>query len=174
MPRPLRTTTIYCLCIGIFFLWFVWLVFFFCFTMNLLEELWFWCLLHDVSPCVSVAVLSRDAKAFGEVFAFFFAPCSQPCLVMATAMGLCGCVFVARVASPAVAPSLCWWGRRRATASVEWRPSGRGKKPTSADGDGLCCGQFDEMTLPVSHPTEMDEGRTGPLSLPSIPQSPAD
>ncbi|RNC36649.1 putative retrotransposon hot spot (RHS) protein [Trypanosoma cruzi] len=142
--------------------------------MDLLEVLWFWCLLHGVSPCVSVAVLSRDAKAFDGMFILLFASCSQPCLAMATAMGLCGCVFVARVASPAVAPSLCWWGRRRATASVEWRPSGRGKTPTSADGDGVCCGQFDEMTLPVSHPTEMDEGRTGPLSLPSIPQSPAD
>ncbi|RNF12511.1 hypothetical protein TcG_09005, partial [Trypanosoma cruzi] len=26
---------------------------FFCFTMNLLWELWFWCLLHGVSQCVS-------------------------------------------------------------------------------------------------------------------------
>ncbi|RNC32715.1 putative retrotransposon hot spot (RHS) protein [Trypanosoma cruzi] len=107
--------------------------------MDLLEEVWFWCLLHGASPCVSVAVLSRGAKAFDEVFTLFFAPYSQPCLVMAAAVRLCDCVLVARVASPAVAPLLCWWGRRRATASVELRPGGRGKAPTAADGDGLCC-----------------------------------
>ncbi|RNC45849.1 hypothetical protein TcCL_NonESM04381 [Trypanosoma cruzi] len=107
--------------------------------MNLLEEVWFWRLLHGASPFVSVAIISRDAEAFDGVFILLFAPCSQPCLVMATAMGLCGCVLVARVAFPAVAPSLCWWGRRRAAASVELRPSGRSKTPTSADGDGLCC-----------------------------------
>ncbi|EAN94540.1 hypothetical protein Tc00.1047053511843.35 [Trypanosoma cruzi] len=30
--------------------------------------------------------------------------------VIAAAVRLCGCVLVARVASPAVAPLLCWWG----------------------------------------------------------------
>ncbi|RNC51406.1 putative retrotransposon hot spot (RHS) protein [Trypanosoma cruzi] len=89
-------------------------------------------------------------------------------LVMAAAVGLCGCVFVSIVASSAVAPSLCWWGRRRATALVE-RRRWRGKAPTAADGDGLCCRRSDEMTSPVSHPTDMDEDRTFSLSLPSVP-----
>ncbi|RNC40105.1 hypothetical protein TcCL_NonESM10462 [Trypanosoma cruzi] len=84
--------------------------FFFCFTMDLLEELWFWWLLHGALPCVSVAVLLRDAKAFDGVLALLFESCIQPCLLMAAAMGFCGCVFVARVASTAVAPLLCWWG----------------------------------------------------------------
>ncbi|RNC54263.1 hypothetical protein TcCL_ESM08321 [Trypanosoma cruzi] len=112
---------------------------FFCFTMNLLEELWFWWLLHGASPCVLVAVLPRDANTFGEVLTLLFESCSQFCLVIAAALGLCDCVFVARVASPAVAPLLCWWGRRRATALVEWRPSLRRKAPAVADGEGLCC-----------------------------------
>ncbi|RNC46063.1 hypothetical protein TcCL_NonESM04176 [Trypanosoma cruzi] len=85
-------------------------VFFVCFTVNLLEEVWFWRLLHGALPRVSVAVLPRDAEAFGGVFTLLFAPCSQSCLVMAAAVGLCGCVLVARIASSfAVAPSLCWW-----------------------------------------------------------------
>ncbi|ESS61131.1 hypothetical protein TCDM_11291 [Trypanosoma cruzi Dm28c] len=84
--------------------------FFFCFTMDLLEELWFWWLLHDALPCVSVAVFPRDAKAFDGVFTLLFAPRSQPCLLMAAAMGPCGCVLVARVASPAIASLLCCWG----------------------------------------------------------------
>ncbi|RNC36371.1 hypothetical protein TcCL_Unassigned00649, partial [Trypanosoma cruzi] len=61
--------------------------FFFCFTMDLLEELWFWWLLHDALPCVSVAVFPRDAKAFDGVLTLLFAPCSQPCLAMAGAVG---------------------------------------------------------------------------------------
>ncbi|RNC39348.1 hypothetical protein TcCL_NonESM11310 [Trypanosoma cruzi] len=106
----------------------------------------FWWLLHDALPCVSVAVFPRDAKAFDEVFTLLFAPCSQPCLLMAAAMGLCDCAPAVRVSSFAVVPSLCWRGRRRATASVELRPSGRGKAPTAADGDGLCCRRSDGMT----------------------------
>ncbi|RNC59258.1 hypothetical protein TcCL_ESM03063 [Trypanosoma cruzi] len=81
---------------------------FFCFTVNLLEEVWFWRLLHGAVPYLSVAVLPRDAEAFDGVFTLLFAPCSQSCVVMAAAVGLCGCVLVARVASSAVAPSLCW------------------------------------------------------------------
>ncbi|RNC36388.1 hypothetical protein TcCL_Unassigned00630 [Trypanosoma cruzi] len=45
--------------------------------MILLEEVWFWCLLHGALPCVSVAVLPRDTEAFDEVFTLLFAPCSQ-------------------------------------------------------------------------------------------------
>ncbi|RNC52208.1 hypothetical protein TcCL_ESM10594 [Trypanosoma cruzi] len=88
--------------------------------MDLLAELWFWCLLHGALLFVSVAVLPRDTEAFDEVFTLFFAPYSQPCLAMAAAVGLCDCVLVARVASPAVAPLLCWWGSERATALVKW------------------------------------------------------
>ncbi|EAN91572.1 hypothetical protein Tc00.1047053506335.15 [Trypanosoma cruzi] len=95
--------------------------------MNLLEELWFWCLLHGASPRVSVAVLPRGAEAFGGVFILLFAPCSRPCLVMAAAVGLCDSAPAVRVSSFAAAPSLCWLGRRRATASVKLRPSGRGR-----------------------------------------------
>ncbi|RNC41781.1 hypothetical protein TcCL_NonESM08644 [Trypanosoma cruzi] len=84
--------------------------FFFCFTMDLLEVLWFWWLLHDASPCVSVAVLPRDAEAFDGVFILLFESSSQPCLVMAAEMGFCGCVLVARVATHAVAASLCVGG----------------------------------------------------------------
>ncbi|RNC38659.1 hypothetical protein TcCL_NonESM12072, partial [Trypanosoma cruzi] len=51
--------------------------------------------------------------------------------VIAAAVRLCGCVLVARVASPAVAPLLCWWGNERATALVKWLPSGRRKAPTA-------------------------------------------
>ncbi|ESS55836.1 hypothetical protein TCDM_12674 [Trypanosoma cruzi Dm28c] len=120
--------------------------FFFFFTMDLLEELWFWCLLHSVSPCVSVAVLPRGAKAFDGVFTLLFAFCSQPCLVMAAAVGLCDCVLAVRVSSFAVVPSLCWWGRRRATASVELCSSRRGKATTADDGDGLCFRRSDGMT----------------------------
>ncbi|RNC33877.1 putative retrotransposon hot spot (RHS) protein [Trypanosoma cruzi] len=137
--------------------------------MNLLWELWFWCLLHGALPCVSVAVLPRGAKAFDGVFALLFAPCSRPCLAMAAAVGLCDCALAARVSSFAAAPSLCWWGRRRANALVELRPSGRGKAPTAADGDGLCCRRCDGRTSPVSQSTEMDEGRTAsptPLIIP--------
>ncbi|EAN81771.1 hypothetical protein Tc00.1047053507727.19 [Trypanosoma cruzi] len=143
---------------------------FFCSTMNLLWELWFWCLLHGASPCVSVAVLPRGAKAFDGVFALLFAPCSRPCLAMAAAVELCDCAPAMRVSSFAAAPSLCWWGRRRANA-LELRPSGRGKAPTAADGDGLCCRRCDGMTSPVSQLTEMDEGRTAspaPLIILSV------
>ncbi|RNC52261.1 putative retrotransposon hot spot (RHS) protein [Trypanosoma cruzi] len=87
---------------------------------------------------------------------------------MAAAVGLCGCLLVACVASSAVASLLCWWRNGGATALVEWRPSGRGKAPTAADGDGLCCRRSDEMMLPVSNPTEIDEGRTFSLFFPSI------
>ncbi|RNC51105.1 hypothetical protein TcCL_ESM11811 [Trypanosoma cruzi] len=38
----------------------------FCFTMNLLEELWFWCLLHGVSPCVSHLLPLLPRCAGGE------------------------------------------------------------------------------------------------------------
>ncbi|KAF5219252.1 hypothetical protein ECC02_007761 [Trypanosoma cruzi] len=148
---------------------------FFCITMNLLEEPWFWWLLHGASPRVSVAVFPRDANAFGEVLTLHFESCSQPCLVMAAAVGLCGCVLVARIASPAAAPLLCWWGSGRATALVEWRPSLRRKALTAADGDGLCCRRSDEMTLPLSQSTEMDEGRTASsFSLFPLSLSPAD
>ncbi|RNF14206.1 hypothetical protein TcG_07925 [Trypanosoma cruzi] len=82
----------------------------FCFTMSLLQEAWFWWLLHGASPCVLVAVLPRDAKAFDGVLTLLFESCSRRCLVMEAAVGLCGCVFVARIASSAVAASLCWWG----------------------------------------------------------------
>ncbi|RNC31797.1 putative retrotransposon hot spot (RHS) protein [Trypanosoma cruzi] len=88
---------------------------------------------------------------------------------MAAAVGLCDCALAVRVSSFAAAPSLCWWGRRRATALVKWRPSGRGKAPTAADGDGLCCRRCDGRTSPVSQSTEMDEGRTvspTPLIIP--------
>ncbi|EAN90244.1 putative retrotransposon hot spot (RHS) protein [Trypanosoma cruzi] len=83
---------------------------------------------------------------------------------MAAAVGICGCVLFALVASFAVAPSLCWCGSERAAASVELRPSGRGKALTAADGDGLCCRRSDGNTSPVSQLTEMDEGRTASLS----------
>ncbi|RNC40110.1 putative retrotransposon hot spot (RHS) protein [Trypanosoma cruzi] len=87
---------------------------------------------------------------------------------MAAAVGLCGFVLVARVASSAVAPLLCWWRNGGATTLVEWHPSGRGKAPTAADGDGLCRRRSDEMILPVSHPTEIDEDRTSSHFIPSI------
>ncbi|RNC32045.1 putative retrotransposon hot spot (RHS) protein [Trypanosoma cruzi] len=90
---------------------------------------------------------------------------------MAAAVGLCDCALAMRVSSFAAAPSLCWWGRRRATASLELRPSGRGKAPTAADGDGLCCRRCDGRTSPVSQSTEMDEGRTAspaPLIILSV------
>ncbi|KAF5216956.1 hypothetical protein ECC02_010239 [Trypanosoma cruzi] len=139
---------------------------FFCFTMNLLEELWFWCLLHGASPCVSVAVLPRGSKAFDGVLTLLFASCTRPYLAMAAAVGLCDCVLAVRLSYFAVAPSLCWWGRRRAAASVELRSSGRGKALTAADGDGggLCCRRSDGMTSPVSQSTEVDEGRAASLS----------
>ncbi|EAN87193.1 hypothetical protein Tc00.1047053508587.50 [Trypanosoma cruzi] len=60
------------------FLFSVCVNFFFCFTMDLLEELWFWWLLHDALPCVSVAVFPRDAKAFDGVLTLLFEFCSQP------------------------------------------------------------------------------------------------
>ncbi|RNC33708.1 retrotransposon hot spot (RHS) protein [Trypanosoma cruzi] len=78
---------------------------------------------------------------------------------MAAAVELCDCAPAMRVSSFAAAPSLCCWGRRRANA-LELRPSGRGKAPTAADCDGLCCRRCDGMTSPVSQSTEMDEGRT--------------
>ncbi|EKG03022.1 retrotransposon hot spot (RHS) protein, putative [Trypanosoma cruzi] len=87
------------------------------------------------------------------------------------AVRLCGSVLAVRLSSFAVAPLLCWWGRERAAASVELRSSGRGKAPTAADGDGLCCRRSDGMTSPVSQLTEMDEGRTAslsPLFVPSV------
>ncbi|RNF06693.1 hypothetical protein TcG_10344 [Trypanosoma cruzi] len=97
MPRPLRTTTIYCFCAGIVvFLSFCGLFFFFlrshniffCFTITLLEEIWFLCLLHGASPCVLVAMLPSGAKAFDGVFILLFASCSRPCLAMAAAGGI--------------------------------------------------------------------------------------
>ncbi|RNC34834.1 putative retrotransposon hot spot (RHS) protein [Trypanosoma cruzi] len=87
---------------------------------------------------------------------------------MAAAVELCDCALAMRVSSFAAVPSLCWWGRRRANA-LELRPSGRGKAPTAADGDGLCCRRCDGRTSPVSQLTEMDEGRTAspaPLIIP--------
>ncbi|RNC40918.1 hypothetical protein TcCL_NonESM09552 [Trypanosoma cruzi] len=108
--------------------------------MNLLEELWFWCLLHGVLSFLSVAVLPRGAEAFDGVFILLFAPCSRPCLAMAAAVELCDCALAVRVLSFAVAPSLCWWGRRRATALLERCPSLRRKAPTAAECDSHCCG----------------------------------
>ncbi|RNF11804.1 putative retrotransposon hot spot (RHS) protein [Trypanosoma cruzi] len=92
---------------------------------------------------------------------------------MAAAVGLCDRALALRVSSFSAAPSLCWWVRRRATALVEWRPSGRGKAPTAADGDGLCCRRSDGRTSPVSQLTEMDEDRTASPTPLTIPQSTA-
>ncbi|RNC33736.1 retrotransposon hot spot (RHS) protein [Trypanosoma cruzi] len=88
---------------------------------------------------------------------------------MAAAVELCDCAPAMRVSSFAAAPSLFWWGRRRANA-LELRPSGRGKAPTAADGDGLCCRRCDGRTSPVSQSTEMDEAalRLPPLSSSSL------
>ncbi|KAF5219580.1 hypothetical protein ECC02_007417 [Trypanosoma cruzi] len=99
----------------------------FCSTMNLLEELWFWCLLHGASPCVSVAVLPRGAKAFDGVFILLFAPCSRPCLAMAAAVGFCDCALAVRVSSFAVVPLLCWWGGDERLRRWSCAPVGEGR-----------------------------------------------
>ncbi|RNF11663.1 putative retrotransposon hot spot (RHS) protein, partial [Trypanosoma cruzi] len=103
------------------------------------------CLLHGVLPfcrlrCFHV-VLKRLVRCY-----LFFALCIQLCLAMAAAVGLCDCAPVVRFSSFAVALSLCWWGRGRATVSVELRSSGREKAPTAADVDGLCFRRSDRMT----------------------------
>ncbi|RNC55023.1 hypothetical protein TcCL_ESM07508 [Trypanosoma cruzi] len=95
--------------------------------MNLLEELWFWCLLHGVSPCVSVAVLPRGAIAFDGVFILLFAPCNRPCFVMAAAVGFCDCAPAVLVSSFAVAPSLCWWGGDERLRRCSCVPVGEGR-----------------------------------------------
>ncbi|RNC38691.1 hypothetical protein TcCL_NonESM12039 [Trypanosoma cruzi] len=104
--------------------------------------------LHGFAFFVWVAAPPRPIEMMEYLLYFHFA-----CAAQLPFLGHGGCVLVARVASLAVAPSLCRWGSRRATALVEWRPSGRGKAPTAADGDRRCRRQSGGMASLLPQPT---------------------
>ncbi|RNC40590.1 putative retrotransposon hot spot (RHS) protein, partial [Trypanosoma cruzi] len=115
---------------------------------------------HCTALCffVWVAAPPRPIEMMEYLLYFHFA-----CATQLPLLGHGDCVLVARAASSAVVPSLCW-GSGRATALVEWRPSGRGKAPTAAECDSLCRRRSGGMVSLLPRTTEMDEDRTAPLS----------
>ncbi|RNC46451.1 retrotransposon hot spot (RHS) protein, partial [Trypanosoma cruzi] len=125
---------------------------------------------YGVSPCVSIAMLLRGAEAFGGVFILFLRPAADlvwPC-GSSGALRLRAC----RVCLIFCRCSLVVLVREETSDCVGGvAPRWRGKAPTAADGDGLCCKRPDGKMSPVSQSTEMDEGRTAsptPFIIPSI------